>query len=144
MTRLPVAILAGGLGTRLGSFSHEAPKCLMEVAGRPFIHHQLRQLQGQGVRRVVLCVGHLGEMVVNSVGDGSAFDLEVVYSFDGPTAKGTGGAIKRALPVLGAAFFALYGDSYLQCDYAAIEKAHEASGKHALMTVYRNQGQWDV
>ena len=91
----------------------------------------------------MLCLGHLGEKVVDSVSDGSAFNLEVAYSFDGPELKGTAGAIKRALPLLGAAFFVLYGDSYLDCDYAAVQQAYEAAGKLALMTVFHNQGQWD-
>jgi NDP-sugar pyrophosphorylase family protein len=116
----------------------------MEVAGRPFIHHQLRQLHDKGARRVVLCVGHLGEKVVEAVGDGSAFGIDVDYSFDGPELKGTAGAIKRALPLLSSAFFVLYGDSYLNCSYAAVQEAFEASGKLALMTVFRNEGQWDM
>ncbi|MGP0066216.1 MAG: nucleotidyltransferase family protein [Isosphaeraceae bacterium] len=144
MTRLPVAVLAGGLATRLGTLSRETPKCLMEVAGKPFIHHQLRQLHGKGVRRVVLCLGHLGEQVVDVVGDGSAFGMEVAYSFDGPTLRGTAGALQRALPLLGPAFFVLYGDSYLECNYAAVQEAFEAAGKMALMTVFRNEGQWDT
>jgi N-acetyl-alpha-D-muramate 1-phosphate uridylyltransferase len=143
MSRLSVAVLAGGLATRLGPLSRETPKCLIEVAGRPFVHHQLRQLYGQGVRRVVLCLGHLGEKVVDSVSDGSAFNLEVAYSFDGPELKGTAGAIKRALPLLGEAFFVLYGDSYLECDYAAVQQAYEAAGKLALMTIFHNQGRWE-
>jgi NDP-sugar pyrophosphorylase family protein len=143
MNRFPVAILAGGLATRLRSLSHQIPKSLIEVAGRPFIHHQLRQLHDQGVHRVILCLGHLGEQVVDSVGDGSAFGLEVVYSFDGPNLQGTGGAIRRALPFLGPTFWVLYGDSYLECDYGAVQAAYEAAGKLALMTVFHNQGQWD-
>jgi len=120
------------------------PKCLLEISGRPFLHHQLRQLHSQGIRRVVLCVGHLGEKVVESVGDGSAFGLEAVYSFDGPEQRGTAGALKRALPLLGSSFFVLYGDSYLECSYAAVREAHEAAGRLALMTVFENQGQWDT
>lgn len=144
MNRLPVAILAGGLASRLGPLTTEIPKCLLDVAGRPFIHTQLRQLHSQGVRLVVLCLGHLGEQVVKVVGDGSAFGLEVVYSFDGPELRGTAGAVKRALPLLGRAFFILYGDSYLECNYAAVQNAFEAAGKLVLMTVFRNEGQWDT
>ncbi len=143
MTLFPVAILAGGLATRLGSLSQQTPKSLLEVAGRPFIHHQLRRLHDQGIRRVVLCVGHLGEKVVDSVGNGSAFDLDVAYSFDGPELRGTGGAVLQALPLLGSAFFVLYGDSYLECNFAAVQEAYEAAGKLALMTIFHNQGQWD-
>jgi N-acetyl-alpha-D-muramate 1-phosphate uridylyltransferase len=144
MSRFPVAILAGGLATRLGPLTRETPKPLLEVAGQPFVHHQLRQLHGQGVRKVVLCLGHFGEKVVEAVGDGSAFGLEVAYSFDGPELRGTAGAIRRALSLLGPAFFVLYGDSYLNCDYAAVQHAYEAAGTMALMTVFRNEGQWDT
>jgi N-acetyl-alpha-D-muramate 1-phosphate uridylyltransferase len=143
MSRLPVAVLAGGLATRLGPLTQQTPKCLLEVAGRPFIHHQLRQLHDQGVRRVVLCLGHLGERVVEAVGDGSAFGLEVTSSFDGPELRGTAGAIRRALPLLGEAFFVLYGDSYLECRYADVQAAFEAGGRLALMTVFHNEGRWD-
>lgn len=144
MSRLPVAILAGGLATRLGPLTRETPKCLLTVAGHPFVHHQLRRLQGQGIRKVVLCLGHFGEKVVEAVSDGSAFGLDVVYSFDGPELRGTAGAIRQALPLLGPAFFVLYGDSYLECDYAAVQHAFEAAGTLALMTVFHNEGQWDT
>jgi N-acetyl-alpha-D-muramate 1-phosphate uridylyltransferase len=144
MNRLPVAILAGGLATRLGPLTRETPKCLLSIAGRPFVHHQLRQLHGQGVRRVVLCVGHLGEKVVEAVGDGSVFGLDVAYSFDGPELRGTAGAVRRALPLLGTAFFVLYGDSFLECSYAAIQEAFQDAGKTSLMTVFRNDGQGDT
>jgi MurNAc alpha-1-phosphate uridylyltransferase len=143
MSLFPVAILAGGLATRLGTIAHEMPKCLLELSGRPFLHHQLWQLERQGIHRVVLCVGHLGEKVVESVGDGSAFGLEVTYSFDGPEPRGTAGALKRALPLLDSAFFVLYGDSYLGCRYCEVQKAYETAGRLALMTVFKNQGKWD-
>jgi N-acetyl-alpha-D-muramate 1-phosphate uridylyltransferase len=143
MSRFPVAILAGGLASRLGPLARQTPKCLLDVGGRPFVHHQLYQLHDQGVRRVVLCLGHLGEQVMKSVGNGSAFDLEVFYSFDGPQLQGTAGAIKKALPLLGASFFVLYGDSYLECDYTAVQEAFQTAGRLALMTVYRNDGRWD-
>lgn len=144
MSRFPVAILAGGLATRLGSLTKQTPKCLLEVSGRPFIHHQLRQLREQGVAKVVLCLGYLGERVVEAVGDGSAFGLEVAYSFDGPELRGTAGAIRRAMPHLGEAFFVLYGDSWLECRYADVQAAFEAAGTLALMTVFRNEGRWDT
>ena len=144
MSRLPVAVLAGGLATRLGPLTKQTPKCLLDVAGRPFVHHQLARLRKQGVERVVLCLGYLGEQVAEAVGDGSAFGLEVAYSFDGPELRGTAGAIRRALPLLGPAFFVLYGDSYLECRYAAVQAAFEASGRLALMTVFRNEGRWDT
>jgi len=141
---LPVAILAGGLATRLRPATERIPKSLLEVNGQPFIAHQLRLLKASDVPRVVLCVGFLGEMVRDVVKDGHHFGLEVKYSFDGPSLLGTAGALKRALPLLGRAFLTLYGDSYLLCDYAAVAKTFVESGKQALMTVFHNEGQWDT
>jgi NDP-sugar pyrophosphorylase family protein len=119
------------------------PKSLVEIDGEPFLWHQLRLLRENGIERVVLCVSHLGEKVRDSVGDGKAFGLHIDYSFDGATLLGTAGALKRAQALLGEAFFALYGDSYLPIDWAAVERAFRESGKAGLMTVYRNEGQWD-
>jgi NDP-sugar pyrophosphorylase family protein len=140
---LPVAILAGGLATRLRPITDKIPKALVEINGEPFIAHQLRLLASRGIRRVVLCLAYRGEMVRDFVGDGREFGVATEYSFDGPVLRGTAGAIHEALPLLGEAFFVLYGDSYLPCDYAAVEEAFSKSGKTALMTVFRNEGQWD-
>ena len=140
----PVAILAGGLATRMHPVTQTIPKSLIEVAGRPFIEHQLGLLRAEGIKNVVLCVGYLGEMIESHIGDGSRFGLSVRYSFDGEKLLGTGGALRRALPLLGNNFFVLYGDSYLEIDYAAVQAAYRESAKPALMTVFRNEGQWDT
>jgi NDP-sugar pyrophosphorylase family protein len=140
----PVAILAGGLATRLRPTTESIPKALIPVAGQPFLAHQLRLLQNAGIRKVVLCVGYRGEMIEQEFGDGRNFGVELSYSFDGPELLGTGGALKKALPLLGQRFLVLYGDSYLPIDYAAPARAFGASGKLALMTVFRNQGRWDT
>jgi NDP-sugar pyrophosphorylase family protein len=140
---LPLAVLAGGLATRMRPLTEKTPKSLLEVAGEPFIFHQLRLLRRQGIDDVVLCVGYLGEMIAKRVGGGEAFGLRVRYSYDGPRLLGTAGALKQALPLLGPAFFVLYGDSYLVCDYKAVQTAYERSGKPGLMTVYRNRGLYD-
>ncbi|MBI1875009.1 MAG: nucleotidyltransferase family protein [Acidobacteria bacterium] len=132
------AILAGGLGTRLSPETSTLPKALVDVAGEPFIAHQLRLLTRNGIRRVVVCVGFLGEMIREAIGDGATLGVSIEYSFDGPTLLGTGGALRKALPLLGDAFFVVYGDSYLDCDYPVVQRAFEASGKNALMTVFRN------
>lgn len=141
---LPVAILAGGLATRLRPLTEQIPKALIEINGVPFLDHQLRLLQRNGIERVVLCVGYRGEQIRNFAGTGERFGLRVDYSFDGPQLLGTAGAIRRALPLLGESFFVLYGDSYLPCDYRAIGKLFVESGKLGLMTVCRNEGNWDT
>ena len=140
----PVAILAGGLATRLRPITERIPKSLVRVAGRPFLAHQLEHLRSQGIRHVVLCVGHLGEMIQHEFGEGRAWGLRLDYAFDGPVLLGTGGALKQAMPLLGERFFVLYGDSYLPTTYRPIAEFFERSGKLGLMTVYRNEGRYDT
>jgi D-sedoheptulose 7-phosphate isomerase len=143
-TPLPVALLAGGLATRLRPLTDVIPKSLVAVNGEPFIAHQLRNLRHAGLQRVVILCGHLGEQIAAYVGDGAQFGLDVDYVHDGPVLLGTAGAIKRALPRLGPAFFTLYGDSYLTCDYLGIQARFLSDGRQALMTVYRNEGLFDA
>lgn len=141
---LPVALLAGGLATRLRPITERIPKSLVEIAGEPFIIHQLRLLKREGVTNVVLCIGYLGEMVQRVVGDGGALGLKVSYSLDGPILRGTGGAIRQALPLLGPEFIIMYGDSYLDIHYQQIVDRYLQTGLDGLMTVFANAGRWDV
>jgi len=141
---LPLAILAGGKATRLYPLTETIPKSLVDVAGKPFICHQVELLRRNRITHIVICLGFLGEKVEAALGDGTKFGLRIDYVHDGPTLLGTGGALKRALPaVAGDAFFVLYGDSFLDIDYARVEKEFQASGKTGLMTVFRNSGQFD-
>ena len=139
----PVAILAGGLATRLRPLTAQLPKALLPVAGEPFLRHQLRLLYSRGIRRVVLSVGHLGEVIQTAFGESTAEGMRIDYSFDGPRLLGTGGALKRALPKLGERFFVLYGDSYLPIDYGKVAQAFLDSRKQGLMTVFKNENRWD-
>jgi NDP-sugar pyrophosphorylase family protein len=141
---LPVCILAGGLGTRLGAAVADTPKPLLEVAGEPFLRHQLRLLRRHGASRVVLCVGYLGERIEAALGDGGDLGLDVRYAFDGPTLRGTAGAVRGARELLGDAFMVLYGDTYLRINYGEVQRTFERSDCPALMTVLRNEGRWDT
>jgi NDP-sugar pyrophosphorylase family protein len=143
LSQIPVAILAGGLATRLRPITEKIPKSLVPVAGKPFLAHQLEMLHAQGIRRAVLCIGFLGEMIQREFGS-EAHRIQLEYSFDGEKLLGTGGAIKRALPKLGGEFFILYGDSYLPVPYAPVAEFFHRSGKPGLMTVYRNEGKYDT
>ena len=139
-----VAILAGGLATRLRPATDTIPKALLSVAGQPFLVHQLRLLHSEGFRKIVLCVGYLGEMIEAKIGDGQRLGLQIDYSFDEPTLLGTGGALKGAISKLGDQFLVAYGDSYMPIDYAAVIDAFVRSEKPALMTVFENEGRWDT
>ena len=144
MTDMPsLALLAGGLATRLHPLTERVPKAMLEVAGEPFIAHQLRLLRRERISRVVICVGYLAEQIAAFVGDGSRFGLSVEYNIDGPRLLGTGGALRAALGKLGNEFLVMYGDSWLNTAYAPIVEAFRASRQPALMTVFRNNGQWD-
>jgi NDP-sugar pyrophosphorylase family protein len=140
---VPAALLAGGLATRLLPITETIPKAMVEVAGRPFIDHQLALLRRNGIRRVVLCLGYLGEQIERHLGVGAAHGLELRYSHDGDHLLGTGGALRRALPLLGEVFWVLYGDSYLDIDYQAVLAQFAASREHGLMTVFHNDNRWD-
>ncbi len=141
---LPVALLAGGMATRLRPITEKIPKLLVEVAGEPFFSHQLRLLKAAGLTRIVLCVGYLGQQIVDLYGDGSKWGVKIEYAFDGPKLLGTGGALIAALPKLGDAFYVLYGDSYLPIDYLAVGDHFLRSGRQGLMTVYENHGRYDT
>jgi NDP-sugar pyrophosphorylase family protein len=144
MNDIPVAILAGGKATRLGALTADRPKALMDVAGRPFIDHQLELLHKHGTRRVVLCIGHFGQQIQDYVGDGSQFGIKASYAYDGPVLQGTAGAIRDAQALLGDVCWVLYGDSYLDFHYSAVADVFASRGEPALMTVFRNEGRWDT
>jgi NDP-sugar pyrophosphorylase family protein len=140
---VPAALLAGGLATRLRPITQTIPKAMVEVAGRPFIDHQLALLHRNGIRRVVLCLGYLGEQIEQYLGDGASHGMELLYSYDGDRLLGTGGALRRALPLLGPVFWVLYGDSYMDIDYRAVLAQFAASRASGLMTVIHNENRWD-
>lgn len=140
----PIAILAGGLGTRLGSRTATIPKAMVEVGGEPFVAHQLRLLARQGARNVILCTGHLGDRIAEFIGDGGRFGCRVRYSREWGPLLGTGGALRQALPLLGERFLVVYGDSYLPTRFLPVWQAFRRSGSLGLMTVFRNDGRWDA
>jgi len=131
------------MATRLHPISERIAKSMVEVAGEPFIAHQLKLLAGEGVHRVVICCGHFHEQIEQFVGTGRRFGLQVLYSYDGAKPLGTGGALLRALPLLGSEFMVMYGDSYLDVRLAPIVKAFRDSRASGLMTVLRNENLWD-
>jgi NDP-sugar pyrophosphorylase family protein len=138
-------ILAGGRATRMRPLTDTIPKALLPVAGRPFLDHQLAWLAGHGVSDVVLCVGYRGDAIRAHAGDGARHGLRVRYVDEADRLRGTAGALRLALDegALEESFLLTYGDSFLPVDFAAVFAAFVASGKPALMTVFRNDGRWD-
>jgi len=144
MTRMPpIAVLAGGLATRMRPLTESMPKALLQVAGEPFIAHQLRLFARQGIEEVKLLVGYRWEQIRAFAGDGSGFGVKVEYIVDGPELLGTGGAIRHAIDRLGPEFLVTYGDAWLDARYDAVVEAFRASGQVALICVFRNENRWD-
>jgi NDP-sugar pyrophosphorylase family protein len=140
----PAVILAGGLGTRLRPITEKVPKALVEVAGRPFLEHQIELLKLNSISDIILCVGYLGETIEKRYGDGGMLGVRIRYSHDPAKLLGTGGAIKKALPLLPEIFFVLYGDSYLTANYQEVAAAFRKAGKPVLMTVFANADAWET
>lgn len=139
-----LVILAGGLATRLRPITATIPKALIEINGRPFIEWQLEYLSKQNIKNIVISVGYLGEMIKQVVGAGNSFGLNIQYSFDGNELLGTGGAVKKAIPLLSDNFFIMYGDSYLPINFSHVSNFYENTEKVALMTILKNDGKWDL
>lgn len=135
---MPVAILAGGLAKRLGALSENIPKSLIEIKGKPFIEWQLELLVENNIKKVIYCVSHKSELIVNHFANANHKDIEILFSFDSPLQLGTGGALKNALPLLGQEFMVLYGDSYLPISFGEIENSFKKSNLTSLMTIYKN------
>jgi len=100
-------ILAAGRGERLRPLTDTLPKPLFAVNGKPIIEHHLKKLAQAGFREIVINLGHLGDMIRDTLGSGSAWGLNIHYSQEPPGALDTGGGIQRALPQLGDAPFAV-------------------------------------
>lgn len=141
---MQIAILAGGMGTRLYPLTRDVPKAMAPAAGKPFLEYQIEMLRKAGVTDIVLLVGNLSDAITTYFGDGSGFGVKIRYSNEGPNLLDTAGAVRHALPLLGERFFLTFGDSYLRLPYGQIWKDYAGSGREALMTVYRNHNQFDT
>lgn len=141
---MQAVILAGGLATRMRPLTDCTPKSLLPVCGRAFIDYQLDLLQDGGVDDVVLCVGHLGAEVEAHVGDGKQRGIRIRYSYDGPTLKGTAGALKAVASLLDEAFFLTWGDSYVRVNHREMYSAHLAQDyARVTLGVFHNRGAYD-
>jgi N-acetyl-alpha-D-muramate 1-phosphate uridylyltransferase len=136
-------ILAGGLGTRLRPISETIPKALVPVAGRPFIEYQIELFHSHGVCDLIICIGHLGHLIEEHLGDGGRFDVSIRYGYEREGLLGTAGAIKNVEPLLEDAFFVQYGDSYLPVDYREVMAYFLKRDVPGMMVVYKNHDRWD-
>lgn len=134
LASVDVAVLAGGLGTRLRSVLGETPKILAPVAGRPFIDHLLLWLASHGARRVILCLGVRADLVLEHLTKQNVAGLEIIPSVE-PHPLGTAGALRLALPQLRSdPALVMNGDTFIDADLAAFVAAHrEARAKASVL-----------
>ena len=132
---LPMVILAGGLGTRLGGMAQNSPKSMIPILGKPFIEWQIRNLAESGFSDLIICIGHLGDQITEFLGDGKRYGVRIEYSNDGALKLGTGGALLKALMILPETFMVTYGDSFLSLDYGKVEETFHKSDCDALLSV---------
>lgn len=141
LSQCQLVIAAGGLATRLRPLSDKLPKSMIEVEGKPFLEHQIELVKAQGLKRILLLVGHLADQIEAYFGDGTGFGVSISYSKE-PKPMGTAGALKLAEPLLDPAFFLMYGDAYLMIDLARLWERLIHSPREAVMAVFKNQHRW--
>ena len=141
---LPVVILAGGLGTRLGEIGTRGPKILMPIGEQIFLDLQLKLLIDNGVRDLTYCLGHLGQQVEEHIRQISLpKEMIIKFSYDGDKQLGTGGATLKAVKSHKGKFLVMYGDSYLQVNYEEIVERFKNSKHSCIMSVLHNKDLYD-
>jgi glucose-1-phosphate cytidylyltransferase len=142
---VPVAILAGGRGTRLQEHTHSIPKALVEIGGKPIVWHVIRIYAAQGHRRFVLLTGYLGEQLEAFAATEPWPEGVAVECLDTGLDTNTGGRVALAVDTLSGGRFCLtYADGVADIDLAAQARVHDPVGADATMTVVRPHSQWGV
>ncbi len=134
---IQAVILAGGLGTRLGSLTREVPKPLVEVSGKPFLHRQVEILRFAGIRDILMLVGYLGSKIIDYFGDGSKLGVHIQYARE-EKPLGTGGALKNAEGKLAADFMLFNGDTLLQIDHLHVLETYRLRRDWGLIVAFEN------
>lgn len=140
---MQIAILCGGLATRLRPITKKIPKSIIDIEGKPFLQYQLELLKKNGILDIVLCIGFKGEQIKKYFSNGRKFGVRIEYSEDGNKLLGTGGAIKRAESLLDEIFMVMYGDSYLPFDFQRAVDFFQNFNKLGLMTVFHNRDKYE-
>jgi NDP-sugar pyrophosphorylase family protein len=133
---IPAVLLVGGLGTRLRSVLPSTPKPLAPVGNKSFLELLVRQLQCQGIRRLIMCSGFLADQIELEFRDGSDWDVVIEYSKE-QQPMGTAGALKLAQSRLGQSseFLVMNGDSFMEIDFDRFLELHRKHGGLASMGV---------
>ena len=140
--KLPIVVLVGGLGKRLGNKVKNTPKPLIKINGKPFLELVLNNLINKGFKEIILCTGYLENKIIKFVNK-KKFEAEIIISKDGKKLLGTGGAVKKATKKIKKDFILMYGDTFLPIDFKKVENAYFKQKRPALMTIYKNNNKYD-
>jgi NDP-sugar pyrophosphorylase family protein len=121
-----VAILCGGLGTRLGELTRDRPKPMIEIGGRPYLERVVESFANRGFADFVLLTGYKSDVIESHFGDGSRFGVHIDYSVE-RSPLGTGGALREARALLSERFIMTFGDVLRYHHYDHFVSAHEGN-----------------
>ena len=127
-------ILAGGLGTRLRPISLKRPKPMALVNGIPFLRYIIEQIKENGINRILILTGYLGQNIEDYFGNGSKMGVEISY-IKSPVEWETGARIWGARDSLDENFMLFYSDNYANIDFSKIESCHKANKNKITMLV---------
>jgi len=140
-------VLAAGRGERLRPLTDRVPKSLVEVQGQSLLERHLESVRAAGITTVVINLGWLGDRIVERIGSGSRYGLEVIYSQEGDNILETGGGIHNALPDLGSEpFLVVNADIYTDMPVPKLQLADSHLGHLVMVPTpdYREHGDFDI
>ena len=141
---MQVVVLMGGIGSRLSQYAEGRPKSLVDICGKPFFYYQLELMINAGFHKFVFCVEHEAKQIEDQFGNGKQMGISITYSYDGHNLLGTGGAVRKALPLLEDNFLLIYGDSFMDINYFELVVKYYSEDKKALMTILKNNNKYDT
>ena len=131
-------ILAGGMGTRLKPFTEEHPKPMYRFNERPFIDYLIRQVKSFGIQRVMLLLGYKPHEIIEYLGDGKKYGLEIDYSIT-PIEYDTGNRLYEVRKQLSDRFLLMYCDNYCPIDFEKLVDDAKKNNSDIQITAYANK-----
>ncbi len=133
---MQIIFIAGGLATRLQPIAETIPKCMVDIAGKPLIQHQIDHFKQLGFTDYIFCLGHLANKVIEYFGDGSKFGVSIKYSIESEQ-LGTAGAVKLAKELIKDKFCVYYADTLSKTDLRETLKQHISTKSDATILVHK-------
>ena len=140
-----IVILSGGYGKRLYPKTKKIPKSLIKIHSKPFLFYQLKILEKNNFKNVIICSGYKSKQIKKYLDNNQHdFNMKILISNDGKNKLGTGGAIKKILNILEENFFVIFGDSYLDVDYKKIYRKFIQFNKKNLIITHKFNKKYNI